>query len=245
MRLTVLGNNGPFPAPGGACSGYLLTWGQGAVQLDLGCGTLPRLTGLLPPEKLDALVLSHWHGDHCSDLLPLLYRMEAQVAQGGEPLNVYAPVDAQSPVRQAVMASRGAVLHDVAPGDEVTIAGATFAFAAARHPVPAVMVRVAQGGSVLCYTGDTNTCDALPDFVRDADLLLADGLFTRDSWGENKPHLSAALCAEMAVRAGVKQLMITHLHPAIAPAALLEEARAVFPGAVLSHVGDTVVLAEH
>ena len=40
MELTVLGMNGPFPAPGSGCSGYLLTAGNTAIQLDLGCGTL-------------------------------------------------------------------------------------------------------------------------------------------------------------------------------------------------------------
>lgn len=244
MRLTILGNNGPFPAPGGACSGYLLTWGQGALQLDLGCGTLPRLTGMLPPEQLTAVILSHWHHDHCSDLLPLLYRMESLVAQGGKPLRVFGPVDEASPVRQAAMKSPGVALTDVLPGDVLHLDGAEITFAQARHPVTAVMMRIAADGRTLCYTGDTNTCDALPDFARDADLLLADGLFPERVWDERKPHLSARLCAGIARDAGAKRLVITHLNPAIAPGPLLEEARAGFPSAQLSRIGDTLSIPE-
>ena len=49
MKLTILGNNGPFPAAGGACSGYLLQHGEHCVQLDMGTGVLARLTALTAP----------------------------------------------------------------------------------------------------------------------------------------------------------------------------------------------------
>ena len=114
MKLTILGMNGPFPAPGSATSGYLVTSGPDALMLDMGSGTLQGLCARMAPEHLRALVLSHWHYDHCSDVLPLIYRMEAHVASGGAPLNVYAPVDEHSPVRQAVQASAAFTLHDIA-----------------------------------------------------------------------------------------------------------------------------------
>ena len=75
MKLTVLGNNGPFPAAGGACSGYFVQHEDTRIQLDLGAGTLAALTKLTDPAALTALVFSHWHFDHCSDVLPLLYRL--------------------------------------------------------------------------------------------------------------------------------------------------------------------------
>ena len=56
MRLTVLGCNGPYPAPEGACSGYLVEAEGAALQLDLGSGVLARLTGRMPPEELTALL---------------------------------------------------------------------------------------------------------------------------------------------------------------------------------------------
>ena len=77
MELTVLGMNGPFPAANGATSGYLMRGEKTRVAMDMGSGTLGRLTALMPPEKLDALLLSHWHFDHCSDVLPLLFRLQA------------------------------------------------------------------------------------------------------------------------------------------------------------------------
>lgn len=243
MKITVLGRRGPYPAACEACSGYLAECGKTLVQLDLGCGTLPRLTRLAAPEELSALVLTHWHFDHCSDVLPLIYRLESYAAaHPGKTLDVYAPVDESSPVRQAVMNCAAMRLHDIAPGQQWRVGEITLEAFPARHPVPAVMLRLEGGGQTLCYTGDTNWQDNLVDYAKNADLLLADGLFTEKLWDERKPHLSAALCARLAKEAGVKRLMITHLNPALDEETLLQEARRIDPDAEIAVQEKTYVL---
>ncbi|MCH5286385.1 MAG: MBL fold metallo-hydrolase [Christensenellaceae bacterium] len=239
MELTVLGMNGPFPSPGGATSGYLVSAGETRVQLDLGSGTLAALTAVTAPESLTALVLSHWHYDHCSDVLPLVFRLEA-MAQ--EPLHIYAPADEHSLVRQAVQGCAKMTLHDIAPGDEITLGDMKLTAYQARHPVPALMYRLEAEGKTLCYTGDTNTVDGLVDFARKADLLLADGLFPQAAWAEGKPHLSAALAAETARDAQVKRLVVTHLNPLIDPVGLISEARAIRPDVIRARRGDVYIL---
>lgn len=242
MKLTVLGNNGPFPQAHGACSGYLVSSGDTLLQLDMGTGVLAALTACADPLSLTAILLSHWHFDHTSDLLPFIYRVEGAVAAGHAPIPVYAPVDEQSPVRHIVARCPGFALTDVAPGDVFTLGSVTLRVGAARHPVPAVGYRLEDGAHTLCYTGDTNTLPGLADFARDADLLLADGLFTRALWTEQKPHLSAALCGELAAEASAKRLLVTHLNPSIDPDVLLAEARSSFPGAELTRLGAVYTL---
>lgn len=235
VRLTILGMNGPFPAAQGATSGYLLTTETACLCFDLGTGTLARLTALCPPETLDALVLSHWHYDHCADLLPLIYRLEAC---SDHPLHVWAPVDEASPVRQAALGCSRIVLHDVQPGDVLSVGDAQLRVYPARHPVPAVMYRVEADGRTFCYTGDTNTTEGLSAFAKGADLLLADGLFPAAAWAENKPHLSAEKAAQLAAQAGAARLIITHLNPMHDPATLLREARVHRLDALLARAGD-------
>ena len=160
MRLHLLGVNGPYPESLGATSGYLLEAGSTLLQLDFGCGVLSRLTAITPPEELDALFLSHWHFDHTSDLLPLIYRLEA----AGRVLPVYAPVDEASALRRIVQSASCFDLTDIAPGDSLTVGEAEVTVGPARHPVPAVGFRISQGGKVLGYTGDTNTLPELANF---------------------------------------------------------------------------------
>ena len=236
MRLTILGMNGPFPAPGGATSGYFLSAGESHIALDLGSGCLSRLTALTPPEELTALLLTHWHYDHCADVLPMIYRLEACATH---PLHIYAPVDESSLVRKAVQGCGKIVLHDIAPGEIFQAGEVQVTAFAARHPVPAVMYRMEQSGKVFCYTGDTNTVEGLADFAEGADFLLADGLFTNDTWAEGKPHLSASLVAQLAKNAEVRRFVITHLNPAIDPETLLREARAIRTDALMAKAGDS------
>lgn len=236
MKLHVLGVSGPFPESGGATSGYLLEAGSTLLQLDLGSGVLARLTALMPPESLSAVLLSHWHFDHTSDLTVLLYRLEAM----GAVMKVYAPVDESSALRKIVATASCFDLTDVAPGDAFRIGSCNISVGEARHPVPAVGYRIESEGRVLGYTGDTNTLPSLTDFYRGSSLLLADGLFPSEDWTEQKPHLSAALAARLACDSGAERLVLTHLNPVFSPRLLLREAQAIHhsvslasPGAVL------------
>ena len=229
MRLTVLGCNGPYPEAGGACSGYLVKAGNTRILLECGSGSLAFLTALTEPEKIDAIVLSHLHYDHMSDILPLSFRY----AMAGKTLKVYAP-SAPENVRK-LLDCPAFEWCDIAKGGQ--IGEVKFTAAPVRHPVPSYAVRFAHEGKVLCYSGDTNTCDNLALFVRDADLFLCDACFTDAMWNENLPHLSAGKAAEISHAAGVKRLMLTHFRPDIAKETLLKDAEKVFANVCLAQVG--------
>ncbi len=233
MLLHILGTNGPFPESGGATSGYLLCAGEARLQFDLGAGTLGRLTALTPPEDLSALFLSHWHFDHTSDILPLIYRLES----AGRVLDVYAPADENSAIRRIVGSCASFRLHDIAAGDHLTVSGADLRVHPARHPVPAVGFTVSDGERIFGYTGDTNTLPGLAECYRGCGLLLADALFPEEEWNENKPHLSAVLSARLALEAGVQELVLTHLNPVFSPEKVLREAQAVFSRCRLAEAG--------
>lgn len=96
MRLTVLGCFGPFPAAGGACSGYLVESGETKLLLDCGSGVLKNLLRVCPLSALTGAVISHLHMDHASDLGVLRYALE----QSGRQLPVVAP---KTPAAEAAL----------------------------------------------------------------------------------------------------------------------------------------------
>ncbi len=233
MKLHTLGVSGPFPESNGATSGYLLEAGDTLLQFDLGSGVLARLTALMPPESLSALFLSHWHFDHTADLTVLLYRLAAM----GKVLKVYAPADESSAMRKIVSSSSEFDLTDVAPGDVLSVGSCSVRVGEARHPVPAVGYRVESDQRVFGFTGDTNTLPSLASFYHGCNLLLADALFPANDWSEQKPHLSAALAADLAVQTGTEHLVLTHLNPRYSPRLLLREAQTRFPRVSLASSG--------
>jgi len=227
--LTVLGCNGPYPEAGGACSGYLLKGGNTRILVECGSGVLSFLTALTEPEKIDGIVLSHLHFDHMSDILPLTYRL----AMTGKKLPVYAPSEPE-PVR-ALLDCPAFEWRNIAKGGR--IGDIAFRTLPVRHPVPSYAVRFECEGKSFCYTGDTNTCEGLSEFAAKSDLMLADACFTDELWREELPHLSARKAAEIALKADVKRLMLTHFRPDISRETLLEQAKYVFENTCLAQVG--------
>ena len=238
MKLHLLGINGPFPESRGATSGYLLEAGDSLFQFDLGSGVLGLLTSLTAPETLSALFVSHWHYDHTADIPVLMYRLQAY----SQVLSVYGPEDPSSPVFQLVSSVPCFAFTKVSAGQVLNVNGAEVKVNAARHPVPAVGSCLSCEGKTFGYTGDTNTLLSLADDYRGCSLLLADGLFPAGSWSEQKPHLSAELAARLAKDAGAEDLIITHLNPLYPRRLLLEEARSVYPRAMLAEAGAVISL---
>ena len=68
LTVTVLGCDGSYPGPGGACSGYLVTCDGTNLWIDCGPGTLAAIQMHLRIEEIDAVLITHEHPDHWSDL---------------------------------------------------------------------------------------------------------------------------------------------------------------------------------
>lgn len=233
MKLTILGNNGPYPCAGGACSGYLLSSDSGKtnVLLDCGTGVLANLAKHLPIGQLNAVILSHLHLDHMSDMLPMQYAL--QFNPRPEALPVHAP---ETPAQ--VRALLDVPAYALKPMQEVQIGEITFTFFPVRHPVECFAVRACCDGKVFVYTGDTNEVPDLDRFAADADVLLTDsGLLCAD-WKETAPHLSPKGCAQLAENAHAKKLLLTHLNPRYTPQQHEAEARSIRPDAQYVAIGE-------
>lgn len=211
MKLTVLGYTGPFPRPGCACSGYLVTDGDTRILLDCGSGVLSRLLNHVPLESIDAVVLSHLHLDHCADLGVLRYELEN--GWGNEwPLPVFAP-ETPSDVHQLLLEHPVFDLRTSKAGESYHIGSLTLSFGSASHPVECCSVRItSDSGKVLFYTGDTGLFDELSDAAKGADLLLADICFSEaDTQARPGVHMSLRQACKLAREAKVSLLACTHL----------------------------------
>lgn len=227
MRLTVLGCYGPYPAAGEACSGYLVEEEGTRVLIDCGPGALSRLLSYARPEQLGAVLLSHLHYDHMSDLLAMRYELDYSGRL--EKLPLYLP-DEPMPVRALLCEG----LYEARPVQPISIGAMRFSFLPAVHPVPGYSIRIEARGRTIVYTGDTNWHDDLVPFCRDCDLLLADAALTASMWTAQSPHMSGALCGQLASQAGAGDLVLTHLRPDVREELVLNEAVTYFPAARLA-----------
>jgi len=235
MHLTVLGSCGAWPAAGQACSGYLAEHDGFRLAVDLGYAVVPRLLERVAAGQVDAVFISHGHPDHCADLNPLL---RARVLRGDPlpPLPVYAlagAVDAVLALDRRGMLADGYVLHEFTAGSDLEIGPFGVQTWLLPHSVPNAGVRLAAGGRVLAYTGDTGPSDAVVDLARGADLLLAEASYVDQVPEDSRRTLSSARQQGVqAAAAGARHLLLTHLLPGTDPAAAQAAAQHGYDGEV-------------
>jgi ribonuclease BN (tRNA processing enzyme) len=246
VLLTVLGCSGSLPGPNAAASGYLVEAGDDVLAVDFGNGILAALQAARDPFQLDALLFSHLHPDHCADFSALAVLRRYHPAPPRDPrlhrLPVYGP--SNSAVRFA---------HAYAPDEDeaertdfsdifafhtfdtrpTRIAAFTVTPAVVDHPCEAYGMRIERDGRSLCYTGDSGPCEALVRLADNADTLLAEASWTD---APNRPlnlHMSGKQAGELAAKAGVRRLVVTHVPPWTDRNAVLAEAQRAFSGEVV------------
>ncbi len=216
VRLTVLGACGAWPEAGQASSGYLVEHDGFRLLIDAGYATMPKLLTRITASQLDAVFISHGHPDHCADLNPLL-RARALSDDPPPPLPVYALPGALNAVlaldRPGMLADAYA-LREFTAGSRLGIGPFDALTHLLPHWLPNAGLRLAAGGQVLTYTGDSGPDPAIADLARDADLLLAEATYTDNVPPDSQAYLSSASQAgRQAARAGARHLALTHLWP--------------------------------
>lgn len=254
MLLTVLGCSGSGPGPYSPASGYLLAAGPTHLTLDLGNGTFSALQRHLDPWRLDAVVFSHLHPDHCADFSALVvhrrYDPRAPVDPTTAPLPVFAPAEAPTRFAAAYAPSAAEVagtdltdaftFHPLTDGCRAEVAGAVLRAGAVDHLCEAYALRVEHGGRSLVYSGDTGPCAGLVELAAGADVLLCEATWPHTGiWGDNPDggppdgvHLSGRQAGEHAAAAGVGRLLLTHVPVWFDGEKLLAEAKEAFDGPV-------------
>lgn len=236
MQLSILGCYGPYPPAGGTCSGYLLQEKDCSILLDCGNGVLSRLQNYLAFWQLDAVLLSHLHADHFSDIMIMRYGLEMAYKRGlrSEPLLLYAPADPVSEFERLSYKNAYNVMS-IADSEEIMIGPFRISFRAGIHAVPSLSMRIESPSAILVYSGDTEYYRGLEDLAAGADLFLCEANYSEADLDAGLPnHLSAAQAAQIAATAKVKRLMLTHHHPERNPDLSLSAAAKHYPDVELA-----------
>jgi ribonuclease Z len=92
--------------------------------------------------------------------------------------------------------------------------------------------------------GDTGRTDDLAEFAKDADGLVIESTYLQEEaeMARQFSHMTARGAAELAVRAGVKQLILTHISRRYREKDVLAEAQSIFPQAVVARDFDAFTI---
>jgi ribonuclease BN (tRNA processing enzyme) len=235
VLTTIVGCSGSFPGPESCASCYLIDTGDFRLLIDLGNGASGALQRYVSLERIDAICLSHLHADHCIDMCCY------SVAQTMDPdgprprIPVFGPARTAERLGLAMGLEPGTRMTDafdfaqLAPGT-IEIGPLRVTTAHMNHPVETFGFRIEHGGQVLAYSADTGPTPELVGLAAGADVLLCEASFLDAPGLPPDLHLTARQAGEHAARAGVGELVLTHLVPWNDRAATLEQASAAFDG---------------
>jgi len=238
LVLDVLGTATPYPLPDRPCSGYLLSFEDVRLWIDVGPGTFAEVQRHVGLDSLSALWVSHAHDDHFGDLPALYYAFAFGEVRRSTRLPVLGPPGWTTRVSDFVA---GDQVHDMASVFEVTehrdgdrrrFGELELLTRAVRHNVPAFGLRVSAGGQSLAYSGDSAPCDELVELARGATVFLCEvGISSRHSeaW---IAHCTPEDAGSMASRANAELLLLTHFGPGVDAMEAAKRAGRVFEGPV-------------
>lgn len=220
MRVTFAGSGDAFGS-GGRLQACLVVEAAGSrILVDCGATSLVALRRLrVEPSGIDAVLLSHLHGDHFGGV-PFLVLDAQLVSKRTRPLVVAGPRGTRSRVEAAmevlfpgssrVERAFALDLGELEPERPWTLGPFSVTPFVVDHAsgAPPFALRVAAEGRVLAYTGDTAWTDTLVAAAQGADLLVAEAYFA----GKRvRYHLDYATLAAHLPEIGAKRVIVTHM----------------------------------
>ncbi len=246
MKMTVIGGSAACPNPGDAGSSYLITHDRFSLLLDCGPDSISKLRQQTRLRDIGAVVISHLHSDHTLDLVPFRYGLRYIPGGRGERIPLWMPPGGRAFLDQLgrVFALGGEAnepffdtefaIDEYEPDMPFVVGPYSISFMPTRHFIDCWAMRIRAGGRDLAYLADSAPIDALVDFARDADLAICEATLPIDGAGspENSGHMTSAQAGEIAQRAGVRHLVLTHRWAEHDIEESVREVRATFAGAV-------------
>lgn len=247
MFFAFLGTSGAIPTVARDTTSLVFAGPAGAVLVDCGGSSLARLRHVgVDPVSLTHVVVTHVHPDHAYGLPALVQGLillgrQAALTVVCRPEHVETLVGllrlfglwerpgAFPLVVQPIGLTPGARALEVGP-----LGVSTAPNEHGRMPNFALRVHVGDRLADVVYSSDTAPCEAVVALARGAHTLVHEATFPHRHRGRFGVHSTAREAGEVAARAGVRRLILTHVeaeyHGEIP--ALVEEAAQAFDGPV-------------
>jgi ribonuclease BN (tRNA processing enzyme) len=219
MKLHILGCGDAFGSGGRHQSGYLIQAGDRLLLLDCGPTALLAMKRAgFDPRRLDAVILSHLHGDHFAGLpfffIDYLYRQPKN-----DPLVIAGPPGTEEKVRGLFQIMYGGgrdkdlppvCFQILTPDRPAQVAGVDVQPFHVPHQTHEISLglKIAYQGKQMLFSGDSLWSETFIEQARGVDLFLCECSFYREQPGM---HVNYQALQANLPRLQCRQLLLTHL----------------------------------
>jgi ribonuclease BN (tRNA processing enzyme) len=221
-EVVFIGTSDAFGAGGRRQSAIFVRAGSGGALLDCGATTNSGLATVgIHRDEIDAILISHFHGDHFGGI-PLLLLAALYEDKRRKPLWIAGPPEVETRVRGLAHAMGHGIesrdwpfeIHfvELPQGREVDLGPVRARSFEAVH-VPDSNphgLRLDAGDLKVAYTGDTAWFDELPRRVAGADLLISECTY-HTSNADFEYHLNYEELSDRRKEFDCGRLILTHL----------------------------------
>ncbi len=241
IALTVLGSGTCVPSLERSSCSVMMEVSNTRLLFDSGPGTMRRLlkanTTIF---DLDYIFYSHFHPDHTAELVPFLFATKYPDKDRRQTvLTIVAGVGFEdffaglkTVYGQWIELDPGLVKiiqMNNRSADLLRLKDFTVQSAPVEHNPESIAYRITgPGGHSVVYSGDTDYSENLIALSKDADLLICESALPDDF--RVKGHLTPSLAGDIATRAGVKKLVLTHFYPQCDQTDIEQECRKTYDG---------------
>jgi ribonuclease BN (tRNA processing enzyme) len=219
-EVVFVGTSDAFGAGGRRQSAILVRAPEGTVLLDCGVTTATGLVDLgVEREELDAILVSHYHGDHFGGIPQILLACLYEDARR-RPLWIAGPQGIEERVR-SVSAALGYPLEErewtfpmrfaeLQPGEDTPVGPAMAGVFETHHQrdVCPHGLSLQAGGERIVFSGDTGWFASLPHHARGAGLFICECTFLESGF---EYHLSLEEISERRTEFDCGRIILTHL----------------------------------
>lgn len=219
MRVTILGAGTAMSVPRYSPAGLYVRVAHEHLILDAGAGTLQRMHRLgVTYLDIDRIFLTHFHPDHCLDVVSFLFAMRVPQPGRTKPLTIYGPRGLKPWYRRLEKAFHGWItpktytLHLKELGEKTLwFDGYRIRTRFMRHSARAIGYRIEEHNTSVVYSGDTEYCEGIVELGRSATLLILECSMTDER--KVGGHLTPSDCGRIAAEADCRRLALTHFYP--------------------------------
>jgi ribonuclease BN (tRNA processing enzyme) len=244
IKVTILGSGTCVPSLRRSSCSVLMQVGTSKLLFDSGPGTMRRLleahTTIF---EISHIFYSHFHPDHSGEFAAFIFASKyPDSSRRTTPLTVaggWGFMDFYTGLKTAYghwieLAPRQLTIieFDIRRTDSRRFEDFTIETAPVAHNPESIAFRLTgSDGCSAVYTGDTDYSETIIDLAKNTDLLVCECALP-DRY-RVKGHLTPSLAGDLATKAGVHRLVLTHFYPQCDLEDIAAECRKTYAGPLI------------
>lgn len=244
LSVTILGSGTCVPSLKRSSCSALMRTGGNLLLFDSGVGTMRRLLEAgVEIFDVSFIFYSHFHPDHTGELAPFLFSNKyPDGSRRKKPLTLVAGNGFLKFYKNLKLVYGhwieldtnllNIIELDTTNYDKRRFDNFKVESIPVEHNPESIAYRITgSDGISVVYSGDTDFSDNLVMLSKDADLLICESALPDEL--KVKGHLTPSLAGEIAKRANVRKLVLTHFYPECDQADVEKECRKTYSGPLI------------